>query len=107
MEEDIPILPAHRIVILEGNYVHLTVQPWNEATGLLDERWFVMVERDIAKERVIKRHLIARIAKTEDEAARRFDENDWPNGEYLIQNSDVQTAHRKIQSVQDRGMSAP
>jgi pantothenate kinase len=105
MENDISILPSHRIVVLEGNYVHLTVPPWDQATKLLDERWFIAVERDVARGRVIKRHLISGIAATEEGAGRRFDENDWPNGEYLLLNSNVQNANRIIQSVQDRDMS--
>lgn len=99
------ILPNHRIVILEGNYVHLTVPPWDQATEILDERWFITVERDIAKDRVIQRHLAAGIAKTEREAANRFEENDWPNGEYLLKHSNVERAHRVIHSVQDEDMS--
>lgn len=90
--------------MLEGNYVHLTIQPWNEATNILDERWFVEVEKDIAKERVIQRHLRAGIAITEEEAAKRFEENDWQNGEYLIQHSNVKTADRIIDSIPDENM---
>jgi pantothenate kinase len=89
-------------VVLEGNYVHLTVPPWDQATKLLDERWFITVEREVARGRVIHRHMISGIAATEEEAGRRFDENDWPNGEYLLQNSDVETADRMIHSVQDQ-----
>jgi pantothenate kinase len=67
----------------------------------LDERWFIEVERDVAKRRVIQRHLHAGIAKDEQEAARRFDENDWPNGIFLLENSDVGTAHKRIRSIED------
>ena len=105
VEDDIPIRPSHRIVIIEGNYIQLTVSPWGEATGLLDEKWFIMVDRDVARERVIKRHMLAGIARTEEEAAIRFDENDWPNGEYLLQNSNVENADKKIHSIQDPGLS--
>lgn len=101
VEHDIPINPTHRIVVIEGNYIQLTVPPWDEATQLLDEKWFITVERDVARGRVVKRHLIAGIAKTEQEAAMRFDENDWPNGEFLINNSSVEGADKKIHSVQD------
>lgn len=91
--------------MLEGNYIHLTVPPWDQATGLLDEKWFIEVERDVAKGRVVLRHLISGIAETEEEAGKRFDENDWPNGVYLLENSDVENADRKIHSIQDREMS--
>jgi pantothenate kinase len=91
-------------VVLEGNYIHLTVPPWDQATRLLDEKWFITVDRDVARGRVIQRHLISGIATTADQAARRFDENDWPNGVYILQNSDVENADKKIHSIQDRSM---
>jgi len=105
VENDIPINPSHRIVVIEGNYIQLTIPPWGEATRLLDEKWFITVQRDVARGRVIKRHLIAGIAKTEEEAGKRFDENDWPNGEFLVQNSDIENADKKIHSIQDPHLS--
>jgi pantothenate kinase len=105
VENDIAIAPTYRIVVLEGNYIHVTVPPWDQATKLLDEKWFTEVDREVASERVIRRHLIAGIADTEEEARKRFDENDWPNGIYLLENSDVKNADKRIYSVQDRSMS--
>ena len=105
MENDIAIEPSHRIVVLEGNYIHLTVPPWDQATRLLDKRWFIHVERDVARRRVIQRHLISGVTQSEEDAARRFDENDWPNGTYLLENSDVENAHRKIQSIHDPSLT--
>jgi len=99
------IKPTHRIVIIEGNYVHLTVPPWDEATRILDERWFINVEREVARKRVIQRHLMAGIAKDEEQAARRFDENDWVNAIFLMDNSDVGTAHKRIPSIQDNRLN--
>src|SRR5271169_3366140 len=75
VKNDITITPTYRIVVLEGNYIHLIVPPWDQATNLLDEKWFIEVEREVAKGRVIQRHLIAGIANTEEEAGKRFDEN--------------------------------
>ena len=91
--------------MLEGNYIHLTVAPWDQATRLLDERWFIAVDRDVARRRVIQRHIISGIAGTEEEAGKRFDENDWPNGLYILENSDIESANRKVKSVQECDMS--
>jgi pantothenate kinase len=102
VEDDIAILPSHRIVVLEGNYIHLTVPPWDQAATALDEKWFIIVEEDVARERVVQRHLTSGVAGTEAEAAKRFDENDWPNGIYLVENSNINEAHRWIHSVQDK-----
>lgn len=104
VENDIAIKSTHRIVVLEGNYIHLTAPPWEQATGLLDEKWFIAVDRDVARRRVIQRHIISGIARTEEEAGKRFDENDWPNGLYLLEKSDVESADMIIESVQDRAI---
>ena len=101
VEEDIPILPSHQVVILEGNYIHLTVPPWDQATRLLDEKWFILVEKEVARARVVTRHVITGVAGSDEEAHKRFDENDWINGEYILNNSDVNNADRRIRSVQD------
>ena len=101
MEDAIVVTPLHRLVVLEGNYVHLTASPWNTATGSLDEKWFITVDKEVAKERIIRRHLAAGIVTTEAEAAKRFEENDWPNGEYITAHSDIHSADRIIYSMED------
>jgi pantothenate kinase len=100
VEDEIAILSSHGIIVLEGNYVHLTVSPWDEAMRILDEKWFIMVEYQDAKKRVVKRHLDSGIVATEQDGIKRFEENDWPNGAYTIANSDVQNADRIIISKQ-------
>jgi pantothenate kinase len=85
-ENDIAILPGHRIVVFEGNYVVLDKDPWREAAGLMDERWFVEVDFEVARRRLVARHVKAGIAKDEDEARRRADENDLVNGRQVVDN---------------------
>jgi len=85
-ENDIAILPGHRIVVFEGNYVVLDKGPWREAAGLMDERWFVEVDFEVARRRLVARHIKAGIAKDEDEARRRADENDLVNGRQIVDN---------------------
>ncbi|KAI0856493.1 P-loop containing nucleoside triphosphate hydrolase protein [Xylaria cubensis] len=85
-ENDIAIQPGHRIVVFEGNYVVLDKQPWSEAAELMDERWFVDVDFDVARRRLVVRHVKAGIAKDEDEARKRADENDLVNGRQIVEN---------------------
>ncbi|KAI0386900.1 phosphoribulokinase/uridine kinase [Hypomontagnella monticulosa] len=97
--DDIAILPSHRIVVFEGNYVCLDKEPWREAAGLMDERWFVEVEFATARRRLVKRHVKAGIARDEEEAGRRADENDLVNGEQIVrQRVDV---HEVVVSKED------
>ena len=83
--DDIPIAPSIRIVVFEGNYLSLAKEPWREAAGLMDELWFVEVPFDVARRRLVERHVKAGIAKTAEDAGRRADENDLVNGKEIVE----------------------
>ena len=88
---DIPIHPASRIVILEGNYLSLNQGLWKEAAELMDELWFVEVDFKTARRRLMVRHVAAAIVKDEEEAGNRADEIDLINGRQIVdQRLDVQ-----------------
>lgn len=83
--DDIPVLPEHRIVVLEGNYIALDRSPWRDAAALLDEVWFVDVpDVAVARSRLASRHVRAGIASSLEEGDRRAVENDLPNGEEIV-----------------------
>ena len=82
--EDRPIHPTARIVIFEGNYCSLDDGLWKNAAELMDELWFVEVDFEVAKKRLVARHINAGIAKDEESAARRADENDLLNGAEIV-----------------------
>ena len=84
--DDIPIPPSARIVIFEGNYLSLDKPPWKDAAGLMDELWFVHVEFEVARRRLVARHVKAGIARDEEEAGKRADENDLVNGREIVEN---------------------
>ena len=77
--EAIRIHPEHRIVLIEGLYTILSIEPWREAAELLHERWLLKVDTDKAKERLIKRHVISGVANDWDEATWRAENNDMPS----------------------------
>ncbi|RPA95552.1 hypothetical protein L873DRAFT_1812663 [Choiromyces venosus 120613-1] len=99
VEDDIKILSSQRVLIFEGNYLSMGTEVWGDIARLFDERWFVEVDREVARERLIARHLKAGLAAMREEAAKRADENDLPNGDYLIANG--LTPHRVVWSVED------
>lgn len=76
-------LPRHRIVVIEGIYVLLDKSPWREAAAMMDLKVFVRVDQHRARRRLVRRHLAAGIAATEEEADRRAVENDLVNGEMI------------------------
>jgi hypothetical protein len=43
-----------RVVVVEGNYVLLDIEPWHQLKAIFDDTWFVDVPLDEAMERVFK-----------------------------------------------------
>ncbi|KKY23891.1 putative kinase-related protein [Phaeomoniella chlamydospora] len=84
IENDIPIPPSARIVIIEGLYLTLDLKPWNSAASLFDESWFISVPIETASERLIKRHVKAGIAPDEAYARKRVGESDMRNAREIL-----------------------
>jgi pantothenate kinase len=83
-ENDIAVLPTHRIAVFEGNYLALDKEPWRTSAKLMDEVWFVQVDFEVARKRLIKRHLASGIAANFEEADARTRRNDLLNGEEIV-----------------------
>ncbi|MDT0185318.1 nucleoside/nucleotide kinase family protein [Microbacterium sp. ARD31] len=52
----IEILPSARLVVTEGNYLLLPDGGWERIRPLLTESWFVEVDDDVRRERLVRRH---------------------------------------------------
>lgn len=52
----IAIPPAARLVVTEGNYLLLPEGGWERVRPLLTEAWFVEVDDDLRRSRLIRRH---------------------------------------------------
>jgi pantothenate kinase len=85
VEDDIPISPTSRILVLEGNYLSLGKGEWKDIAELMDELWFVEVEEEVAGRRLVPRHVKAGIAKDEESAWKRVWENDLVNGKEIVE----------------------
>lgn len=85
VEDDIMIPSTARIIVFEGNYLSLGKGLWKEAATLMDELWFVSVDMDTARRRLVRRHLKAGIARDEEDAVRRVEENDLVNGREILE----------------------
>lgn len=53
----IPIGPAIRLVVVEGNYLLAPVEPWAHIRELLAESWFVATPDDERLRRLVERHV--------------------------------------------------
>ncbi|KAI3526660.1 hypothetical protein L1887_05920 [Cichorium endivia] len=82
IEDDIFINVQHKVVIVEGNYLLLEEGTWKEVSSMLDEKWFVDVDIDVAMERVLKRHIST--GNTPEKAKQRINYNDRPNAELVF-----------------------
>ena len=53
----IPVLPDVPLVITEGNYLLLEHGHWKSVRPLLDEVWYVNVDADLRRQRLVTRHV--------------------------------------------------
>ncbi|WBW72658.1 uridine kinase Yfh7 [Schizosaccharomyces osmophilus] len=83
---DIHILPKHRIIVFEGNYLLLNKHPWSLAANLYDIKAFLAIDFPTARNRVIQRHLQAGICQTDADSAARTDANDMVNLDFIQHN---------------------
>ncbi|KAF9490287.1 P-loop containing nucleoside triphosphate hydrolase protein [Pleurotus eryngii] len=97
--DSLRIEPSDRIVLVEGLYTLLDVEPWVHASKLLDERWLMDVDFEEARRRLVERHIVSGVAKDREEAVWRAENNDIPNGWFVIANSLEPT--RVIQSINE------
>lgn len=52
----IAVEPAMRLVVTEGNYLLLAGGGWERVRPLLAETWFVEVDPDVRRDRLVRRH---------------------------------------------------
>ncbi|NLU76941.1 nucleoside/nucleotide kinase family protein [Micromonospora sp. HNM0581] len=53
----IEVPPEVRLVVTEGNYLLIPDWPWDEVRALLHEAWFLDLDADLRRRRLIARHL--------------------------------------------------
>ena len=85
LEEPVPdaiaVEPEVRVVLVEGNYLLHDADGWEQVAGLLDEVWYLDVDDELRRQRLIARH--ARFGKTAAEAAAWVEDVDEPNARLI------------------------
>jgi pantothenate kinase len=76
----IAIGPETSLVILEGSWLLLDLEPWREISCLVDDTWFIDVDPNLARLRIAQRHVKAGIEPDMVHALSRADANDMING---------------------------
>jgi pantothenate kinase len=73
--------PEVRIVVTEGNYLLVDAEPWCEVAELLDECWYVEVDDELRRARLVDRHV--QFGKEPGHARRWVDEVDERNARLI------------------------
>ena len=81
----IPVPPAARLVVTEGNYLLHDEQPWPKARAELDEVWYVTTDPDVRISRLIARHV--EFGKSPEAAAEWVTTSDEKNAELVAATS--------------------
>lgn len=73
----VPVLPEHRLVVTEGNYLLLDAPEWRAVRECLDECWFLDGDDDRRRHRLVDRHV--RHGRTPEAATAWVEATDEPN----------------------------
>ncbi len=73
----IAVEPSTTVVVTEGNYMLLDHGPWSDVRSLLDAAWYLDVDDDLRRQRLIRRH--RRFGRSHDDAVAWVDAVDEPN----------------------------
>jgi pantothenate kinase len=83
----IAIPPSARLVLTEGNYLLLPDGGWEHVRPLLAETWFVEVDDDVRRARLVRRH--EQFGKSSGAAGAWVDGVDEPNAEIIRSTRDA------------------
>nr|WP_269440251.1 nucleoside/nucleotide kinase family protein [Arthrobacter sp. zg-Y750] len=78
---DIPVFPAARVILTEGNYLLLDRPEWRQVRSHCTEVWFCEPEEELRMERLVERHI--RFGKDPVTAAAWVQDVDQPNADLV------------------------
>ncbi len=77
----IPVEDTTPIVVVEGNYLLLDCPGWRDIRPLLDLSYYVQLDTDVRRRRLIRRHVA--FGRTPEEAMQWVHTNDEPNARLI------------------------
>lgn len=69
------------LILTEGNYLLMDEGAWGEVRGALDETWFLRVDDDLRRQRLLERHM--RFGRSHDAALAWIRDTDEPNAQRI------------------------
>lgn len=86
VENNVAIPREAQIVVFEGLYLGLDREPWSSAARMMNELWFVDTDREVARQRLVKRHVASGIVPDEAAAKHRIESTDFLNADDIMKN---------------------
>lgn len=83
----VTVEPEHRVVVTEGNYLLDDAAPWPDVRAALDVTWFVDLDQDRRRARLVDRHV--KHGKTREDAQAWVDAVDEPNAVRVLARRDA------------------
>jgi len=84
------IMPNDEIVLVEGNYLLINDDPWQEINDVFDVKLFINPGLQVIEQRILERWNVAQLNQQEIQA--KTYENDLPNAKYVLEHSDTTEA---------------
>lgn len=81
VEDGLVVESGHRIIVIEGNYLLLPRHPWDRIPSLLNEIWYLDVDEQIIKPRLLDRHILG--GRSAQDAQQKMDSTDLPNARLI------------------------
>ncbi len=94
VENEVQLKPAHRLVLVEGNYLLLDESPWSKLPDLFNESWFIDASLESIRDRLKDRFMANGLTKVA--ALARVESNDLLNAKLV--RSGRERASRVIQN---------
>jgi pantothenate kinase len=77
----VPVAASDRLVLTEGNYLLLDMEPWNQLRDLLSLTVYLDLDEGVRLDRLIRRHV--EFGKTQEHAVRHVHESDQVNAHLI------------------------
>lgn len=98
----IKIPPSASICIVEGLYCLLEIPPWSHhVLPLFDQRVLINCSYQTASRRIVNRHVTSGICPDRKSAKFRWEDNDRPNGEFLLKHLDFKKLNYTFENSLD------
>ena len=80
----------------------MEIKPWeNNVIKYFHERWFIKCNLKLCEKRIVKRHVKSGICNDKKSALKRWNDNDKPNGLFLMDNLNKDKLNVIIESTQN------